>query len=129
MATLRTATATAAQPPAPYSAGHAAKPTPPASVKYLPYRSVPFIPDQQGKPLLWLDEPALTLKQAQILLWIIMQPLPPTLREIASTFGFCRNSAAGHVCRLADKGYLKWEEYSGRTMRLLAGRKLRWREV
>ena len=71
-----------------------------------------------------LMEDPLTLRQRQILDWIVEQNLrsgaPPTRAEIASAFGFASpNAAEDHLRALSRKGAITLESGSARGIRLV----------
>ena len=74
-----------------------------------------------------LMEDPLTLRQRQILDWIVEQNLrsgaPPTRAEIASAFGFrSPNAAEEHLRALARKGAIEITPGRSRGIRLVTGR-------
>lgn len=74
-------------------------------------------------------EDPLTLRQRQILDWIVEQNLrngaPPTRAEIASAFGFrSPNAAEEHLRALARKGAIEIAPGRSRGIRVVAGRSM-----
>jgi repressor LexA len=53
--------------------------------------------------------------------WINVHGFSPTVREIASHYGWTTNGVAGHLKALRRKGRITWQEGQSRTIRVVRG--------
>lgn len=72
-----------------------------------------------------IDSTTLTPRQQEVLSWISgfidTHGFSPTVREIASGFGWTTNGAMCHLRPMRKKGVISWVDGHARTLRVTGG--------